>query len=207
MVKIEGGHEYEEVFCVLFLNNINICGHLGLQPQKVTESSEDKIQGKDENSVELILSDVLLFEFLGVSIFVLECIFSILVKEVSSKQNICLAGTGVGNFVFDVLVMFWCVGDLLLMCFCDVLEMWWCFGDILVMVWYMCWLCFDDVVVVCWWCLCVRRYPILKRGQTNCLHAVAGQASCGPALLAPLQYWISSNAQAPPTHHHNVVKT
>ena len=35
MVKIEGGQEHEEVFRVLSSNNINICGHLGLQPQKV----------------------------------------------------------------------------------------------------------------------------------------------------------------------------
>ena len=47
MVKIEGGQEYEEVFRVLSSNNINICGHLGLQPQMVTDSSEYKIQGKD----------------------------------------------------------------------------------------------------------------------------------------------------------------
>ena len=33
MVKIEGGQEHEEVFQVLSSNNINICGHLGLQPQ------------------------------------------------------------------------------------------------------------------------------------------------------------------------------
>ena len=46
MVKIEGGQEHEEVFRVLSSNNINICGHLGLQPQMVTESSEYKIQGK-----------------------------------------------------------------------------------------------------------------------------------------------------------------
>ena len=40
MVKIEGGNEHEEVFCVLSSNNINICGHLGVHPRMVTESSE-----------------------------------------------------------------------------------------------------------------------------------------------------------------------
>ena len=68
MVKIEGGNEHEEVFRILSSNNINICGHLGLQPQMVIDSSEYKIQGKDENSAELILSDALLLESLGISV-------------------------------------------------------------------------------------------------------------------------------------------
>ena len=97
MVKIEGGQEHEEVFRVLSSNNINIWGHLGLQPRKVTESSEYKIQGKDENSAELILSDALLLESLGISSLVLECIPSALAKEVSSKLNIPTIGIGAGK--------------------------------------------------------------------------------------------------------------
>ena len=97
MVKIEGGHEHEEVFRVLSSNNINICGHLGLQPQMVVDSSEYKIQGKDENSAELILSDALLLESLGISAIVLECIPSTLAKEVSSKLSIPTIGIGAGK--------------------------------------------------------------------------------------------------------------
>jgi len=98
MVKIEGGQEHEEVFRVLSSNNINICGHLGLQPQKVTESSEYKIQGKDESSAELILSDAVLLESLGISSLVLECVPSVLAKEVSSKLNIPTIGIGAGKY-------------------------------------------------------------------------------------------------------------
>ena len=97
MVKIEGGQEHEDVFRVLSANNVNVCGHLGLQPQKVAESSEYKIQGKDENSAKLILSDALLLESLGVSSLVLECIPSTLAKEISSKLNIPTIGIGAGK--------------------------------------------------------------------------------------------------------------
>jgi len=97
MVKIEGGLEHEEVFRVLSSNNINVCGHLGLQPQKVADSSEYKIQGKDEDSAKLILSDALLLESLGISSLVLECIPSALAKEVSSKLNIPTIGIGAGK--------------------------------------------------------------------------------------------------------------
>ena len=97
MVKIEGGLEHEEVFRVLSSNNINVCGHLGLQPQKVADSSEYKIQGKDEDSAKLILSDALLLESLGISSLVLECIPSTLAKEVSSKLNNPTIGIGAGK--------------------------------------------------------------------------------------------------------------
>ena len=97
MVKIEGGQEHEDVFRVLSANNVKVCGHLGLQPQKVAESSEYKIQGKDENSAKLILSDALLLESLGVSSLVLECIPSTLAKEISSKINIPTIGIGAGK--------------------------------------------------------------------------------------------------------------
>ena len=97
MVKIEGGNEHEEVFRILSSNNINICGHLGLQPQMVTDSSEYKIQGKDKSSAELILSDALLLESLGISALVLECIPSVLAKEVSSRLNIPTIGIGAGK--------------------------------------------------------------------------------------------------------------
>ena len=97
MVKIEGGQEHEEVFRILTSNNINVCGHLGLQPQMVTESSEYKIQGKDEKSAEIILSDALLLDSLGIGALVLECVPSTLAKKVSSKISIPTIGIGAGK--------------------------------------------------------------------------------------------------------------
>ena len=97
IVKIEGGQEHEEVFRVLSSNSINICGHLGLQPQMLTDSSQYKIQGKDENSAKIILNDALLLESLGISLLVLECVPSVLAKEVSSKLNIPTIGIGAGK--------------------------------------------------------------------------------------------------------------
>jgi len=97
MVKIEGGQEHEEVFRILSSNNINVCGHLGLQPQMVTNSSEYKIQGKDEYSAGIILNDALLLESLGVSVIVIECVPSTLAKEVSSKLGIPTIGIGAGK--------------------------------------------------------------------------------------------------------------
>jgi 3-methyl-2-oxobutanoate hydroxymethyltransferase len=63
----------------------------------VTDSSEYKIQGKDENSAEIILSEALLLESLGISALVLECVPGILAKKVSSKISIPTIGIGAGK--------------------------------------------------------------------------------------------------------------
>ena len=97
MVKIEGGQEHEEIFRVLVSNDINVCGHLGLQPQLVIDSSDYKIQGRDKDSSELIMSDAILLESLGISVLVLECIPSDLAKDISSKIGIPTIGIGAGK--------------------------------------------------------------------------------------------------------------
>ena len=96
MVKIEGGSEHSDVIKTLISNNINICGHLGLQPQLVIKSDDYKVQGRDENSAQTILNNALLLESLGVSVLVLECIPSDLAKTISKKLTIPTIGIGAG---------------------------------------------------------------------------------------------------------------
>ena len=96
MVKIEGGSEHSDVIKTLISNNINICGHLGLQPQLVIKSDDYKVQGRDENSAQTILNNALLLESLGVSVLVLECIPSDLAKTISEKLTIPTIGIGAG---------------------------------------------------------------------------------------------------------------
>jgi len=97
MVKIEGGREHEEIFRVFASNDINVCGHLGLQPQLVIDSSDYKIQGRDKDSAESIMSDAILLDSLGISVLVLECVPSDLARKVSSKIGIPTIGIGAGN--------------------------------------------------------------------------------------------------------------
>ena len=98
LVKIEGGQEHEEVFRAFALNKINVCGHLGLQPQLVEDSSDYKVKGRDKNSAQSILRDAILLESLGVSMLVLECIPTQLAKHVSAKIDIPTIGIGAGKY-------------------------------------------------------------------------------------------------------------
>ena len=96
MVKIEGGSEHEDVIKRLISNNINICGHLGLQPQLVIKSDDYRVQRRDESSAQRIIDNSILLESLGVSALVLECIPSDLAKTVSEKLTIPTIGIGAG---------------------------------------------------------------------------------------------------------------
>ena len=96
MVKIEGGSEHSEVIKTLISNNINICGHLGLQPQMVINSDEYRVQGRDENSAKKIIKNAVLLESLGASALVLECIPSDLAQTVTEKLTIPTIGIGAG---------------------------------------------------------------------------------------------------------------
>ena len=96
MVKIEGGSEHSDVIKTLISNNINICGHLGLQPQLVIKSDDYRVQGRDDSSAQTILNNALLLESLGVSALVLECIPSDLAKTISEKLTIPTIGIGAG---------------------------------------------------------------------------------------------------------------
>ena len=96
MVKIEGGSEHSDVIKTLISNNINICGHLGLQPQLVIKSDDYRVQGRDDISAQTILNNALLLESLGVSVLVLECIPSNLAKTISEKLTIPTIGIGAG---------------------------------------------------------------------------------------------------------------
>ena len=96
MVKIEGGSEHSDVIKTLISNNINLCGHLGLQPQLVINSDDYRVQGRDDSSAQTILNNALLLESLGVSVLVLECIPRDLAKTISEKLTIPTIGIGAG---------------------------------------------------------------------------------------------------------------
>ena len=97
MVKIEGGSKNIGVIKALVSDGINVCGHLGLQPQLVVDSSGYKVQGRDEDSAQTILDNAKLLDSLGVSILVLECVPSDLATSITNTIKIPTIGIGAGK--------------------------------------------------------------------------------------------------------------
>jgi 3-methyl-2-oxobutanoate hydroxymethyltransferase len=107
VVKLEGGEEVAEIVEYLCKNNIEVCGHAGLQPQSVEKYGGYKVQGRDEKSAKDILSGALALEKAGAKLIVLECIPMTLAEKVTAALDIPTIGIGAGvNCDGQVLVLY-----------------------------------------------------------------------------------------------------
>jgi len=96
MVKIEGGHQQVNVIKALVATGIPVCGHLGLEPQSVTEPDGYKVQGRDEDSAARIVEDAHLLEQAGIQMLVLECIPAQLGATIRAALSTPVIGIGAG---------------------------------------------------------------------------------------------------------------
>ncbi len=91
-VKLEG---YQKgIIKFLIENDITVCGHVGLLPQT---AENFKVQGKDDNSRNLIIEQAKLIEEEGASMIVVECVPSSLGKELTEILSIPVIGIGAGS--------------------------------------------------------------------------------------------------------------
>ncbi len=104
MVKLEGGKNIALIIKTLLQNKINVCAHLGLQPQHVKKIGGYKVQGRSETDAKKILEDAKFLEQLGIGLLLLECVPSTLAKKISQHLKIPVIGIGAG---------IWCDGQVL----------------------------------------------------------------------------------------------
>lgn len=96
MVKLEGGAWLEETILMLTERGIPVCGHLGLTPQSVNKLGGYKVQGKDDEAADQMISDAHLLEEAGIDLLVLECVPSALAKQITDELQIPVIGIGAG---------------------------------------------------------------------------------------------------------------
>jgi 3-methyl-2-oxobutanoate hydroxymethyltransferase len=96
MVKLEGGAWLEQSVAMLEERGIPTCVHLGLTPQAVNKFGGYKVQGRDENSGEVMLNDAITLEKAGASVLLLECVPSALAKRITQAVSIPVIGIGAG---------------------------------------------------------------------------------------------------------------
>jgi 3-methyl-2-oxobutanoate hydroxymethyltransferase len=95
-VKLEGGQERLEVVKRIIAAEIPVMGHLGLTPQSVNQFGGFKVQGKNKEQAEKVLSDALLLEEAGVFAVVLECVPAPLATLITERLSIPTIGIGAG---------------------------------------------------------------------------------------------------------------
>lgn len=95
-VKLEGGEEIAELVRLLVRRGIPVLGHLGLLPQRASQTGGYKVQGRDEESARKILQEAQILEAAGVFSLVLEMVPWPLAKLISARLKIPTIGIGAG---------------------------------------------------------------------------------------------------------------
>ena len=105
-VKLEGGVAMRETIEAIVGAGIPVMGHVGLTPQSVHRFGGYKIQGKEKERRQMIISDALAVEAAGGFAIVLEGMPMDLGKEITDRLTIPTIGIGAGaNCDGQVLVI------------------------------------------------------------------------------------------------------
>jgi len=96
MVKLEGGEWLADTVYALTERGIPVCGHLGLTPQSVHKLGGYRVQGKEADKAEKMLSDAKILEQAGADLIVVECVPSSLGKALATSVEIPVIGIGAG---------------------------------------------------------------------------------------------------------------
>jgi len=95
-VKLEGALGNLEIIRHLVESGIPVMGHLGLTPQSVHRLGGFKVQGRQEQAADRLLSDALDLEAAGCFSIVLEAIPAGLAGKISAELKIPTIGIGAG---------------------------------------------------------------------------------------------------------------
>jgi 3-methyl-2-oxobutanoate hydroxymethyltransferase len=95
-VKLEGGGRVLEIVARLSDAGIPVMGHLGLTPQSVNQFGGYRVQGRDAENAERILTDAKDLEAAGIFSLVLEAVPADLAADVTRSLSIPTIGIGAG---------------------------------------------------------------------------------------------------------------
>lgn len=97
MVKLEGGEWLADTVKQLSERGIPVCAHLGLTPQSVNKFGGFRVQGRDQITAEKIRRDAILLAEAGADLLLLECVPSLLAKQITEDISIPTIGIGAGR--------------------------------------------------------------------------------------------------------------
>jgi 3-methyl-2-oxobutanoate hydroxymethyltransferase len=96
MVKLEGGQWLLETIRALTERGIPACAHLGLTPQSVNALGGYKVQGRQPEAARQILDDARAVEAAGAALLVVECVPTVLGRQLTEALRIPVIGIGAG---------------------------------------------------------------------------------------------------------------
>jgi len=105
-VKLEGGHRSSAQIRTITEAGIPVMAHLGFTPQSVNALGGFKVQGRDEDSVEQLMKDVLAVQAAGAFAVVLELVPADVAAELTKAIEIPTIGIGAGSST-DGQILVW----------------------------------------------------------------------------------------------------
>lgn len=106
MVKLEGGAWLAPTVRFLSERGIPVCAHLGLTPQSVHSLGGYRVQGRDQQAAEALLTDARCLESAGADIVLVELIPTPLGKRLTESLTVPTIGIGAGPYMTgQVLVL------------------------------------------------------------------------------------------------------
>jgi 3-methyl-2-oxobutanoate hydroxymethyltransferase len=97
MVKLEGGGWTAPIVHFLVERGVPVCAHLGLTPQSVHALGGYRIQGKSEDSAELLRKNTRELAEAGAAMIVFELVPSALAREITAATTMMTIGIGAGS--------------------------------------------------------------------------------------------------------------
>lgn len=112
-VKLEGGAAMVDRIEAMTQVGIPVFGHLGMTPQSVHQYGGYKVQGKNAERANMIVSDAKALEQAGAAAIVLEAMPASLAKSITEQLSIPTIGIGAGPYcdgqvlvLYDLLGLF-----------------------------------------------------------------------------------------------------
>ena len=107
MVKLEGGASQVRIVEHLAGHDIPVCAHLGLRPQSVHKIGGFKVQGRDAEQAEQMITDARALQDAGADIVLLECVPNEVGRQVRESLEVPVIGIGAGPDVDgQILVLY-----------------------------------------------------------------------------------------------------
>jgi len=97
LVKLEGGDWLVETTRLLSERGIPTCLHLGLTPQTVNKMGGYKVQGRQDQQAEKMITDAVALAEAGADIILLECVPNELANKITEAVDVPVIGIGAGN--------------------------------------------------------------------------------------------------------------
>ncbi|HPF25809.1 MAG: 3-methyl-2-oxobutanoate hydroxymethyltransferase [Steroidobacteraceae bacterium] len=96
IVKLESGSGQFEIVEFLARHDIAVCAHLGLKPQSVHKTGGFRVQGRNVDAAEQMLTNAKSLEAAGADVILLECIPSELGQRITQALSVPVIGIGAG---------------------------------------------------------------------------------------------------------------